>query len=230
MDKVKWEDYKKALLYMDTIPSLYDNTFPNNCLGVKTQGGYQYKTGDCWNGAVKAALWSNLKGCYDLKGGAEHYKPNSDLGDWTGAQILAHCYDRSTDMSNIQEGEFLYLVYQGGSHAGVYLGEINGKRKVGEFTPLWENGFHLSDIAEDGTRSYMGVKYAKWQEHGKMPWVEYPETSLPITAPTEDITEVETDGDSDHHLTVWQKIGIDLLYAIAKAINSVLGEKGANNA
>ena len=230
MDTVKWEDYKKALLYMDTIPTLYDNTFPNNCLGVKTQGGYQYKTGDCWNGAVKAALWSNLKGCYDLKGGAEHYKPDSDLGDWTGGQILAHCYDRSTDMANIQEGEFLYLVYQGGSHAGVYLGEINGKRKVGEFTPLWEDGFHLSDIAEDGTRSYMGVKYAKWQEHGKMPWVEYPETSLPITAPIEDITEVATDGDSDHHLTVWQKLGIDLLYAIAKAINSVFGEKGANNA
>lgn len=221
MEKVKWEDYKQALLYMDTIPSLYDNTFPNNCLGIKTQGGYKYKTGDCWNGAVKAALWTALKGCYDQKSGTEHYKPNSDLGDWTGAQILAHCYDRSKDMANIQPGEFLYLVYQGGSHAGVYLGEINGKRKVGEFTPLWENGFHLSDIAEDGTRSYKGVKYAKWQEHGKMPWVIYPEAEQPISPPETDLTQVPVNGDSDENLTVWQRLTIDILYAVAKAIEKV---------
>lgn len=230
MDKVKWSDYKEALTYLDTIPTLYDNSFPNNCLGGVTQGGYFFKTGDCWNGAVKAPLWTALAGVYDkLTGDAvriNHYKPNADLGDWTGGQILAHCYDRSTDMAHIQPGEFLYLVENGGSHAGVYLGEIDGKRKVGEFTPIWENGFHLSDIGEDGTRSYMGVACYKWQEHGKMPWVIYPEeVSLPITEPTEDITLIETDGDADEKLPLWKKLVIEILFAIAKAIDQVFGEK-----
>lgn len=226
MDKVKWGDYKEALLYLDTIPTLYDNSFPNNCLGGVTQGGYFFKTGDCWNGAVKAPLWTALAGVYDKESGNAHYKPNADLGDWTGAQILAHCYDRSTDMSNIEPGEFLYLVANGGSHAGVYLGEIDGKRKVGEFTPIWEDGFHLSDIAADGTRSYKGVKCYAWQEHGKMPWVIYPEAvALPITPPTEDITAIEVEGDADENLPVWKKILIEILFAIAKAINEVFGSE-----
>lgn len=228
MIKVKWEDYKKALVHLESIPTLYDNSFPYNCLGGRNQNGYFFKTGDCWNGVVKAPLWTSLEACYDkltssTEVQAKHYKPTSDLGDWNGATILAHCYDRSTDMANIEEGEFLYLVYNGGSHAGVYVGEVNGKRKVCEFTSIWENGCHFSDIADDGTRSYKGVKYAKWLEHGKMPWVEYPvkEEPLPITEPEEDITLVEVEGDSDDNMSVWQRLLIDILYAIAKAIDKV---------
>lgn len=222
MNKVKWEDFRKACEYLEKNPSLYDNTFPNNCLGGKSQNGYYFKTADCWN-YVKALLWTNCASAYDKANGKEHYKPNSDLGDWNGATMLAHCYNRSKDMSNIKEGEFLYLVYNGGSHAGVYMG--NGK--VCEFTPLWENGCHFSDIAKDGTRSYKGVKYAKWQEHGMMPWIIYPE-EVKVEDPKEDpndITLVEVEGDSDERLTVWQKLLIEILYAVAKAIDKVFGTK-----
>lgn len=223
MNKVKLEDLLKAFDYLDSIPTLYDNTFPNNCLGGKWENGYYFKTGDCWNGAVKAMLWTETKGAYDKESGTAHYKPNAELGDWTGAEILAHCYDRSTDMANIQPGEFLYLVYNGGSHAGVYYGEKNGKRLVFEFTPIWEDGGMFSEIAADGTRSRYGVKCARWQEHGKMPWVEYPMATQPIVPPTEDITEIEVDGDADEKLPVWKKILIEILYAIAKAINETFG-------
>ena len=235
MNQVKWDEYKKALLYMsaDDAPSLYDNTFPQNCNGGIVINGVFYKKGDCWNGAVKAPLWTNLVSCYDkLTGNDEveqkHYRERyiPELGDWDGATILAHCYDRSTDMSNIQEGEFLYLVANGGSHAGVYLGEIDGKRKVCEFTPIWENGCHRTDIADDGSRSYYGVKVYKWTEHGKMPWVDYSSLteSLPITPPTEDITELDVNGDADENLPWWKKLLIDILYAIAKAINETFKE------
>ena len=214
----------------DDTPSLYDNTFPNNCNGGIVINGVFYKKGDCWNGAVKAPLWTNLESCYDKLTDEEqiremHYKPNSQLGDWDGATILAHCYDRSTDMSNIQEGEFMYLVANGGSHAGVYLGEIDGKRKVCEFTPIWENGCHRTDIAEDGSRSYYGVKVYKWTEHGKMPWVEYPKQNLPVTPPTEDITQIEVNGDADENLPLWKKLVIEILYAIAKAINETFSKE-----
>lgn len=227
MEQIDWlTEYKPALIYGEKNPSLYDNTFPNNCLGFKVVNGVKFKTGDCWNGVVKAPIWTHMKGFYDWADGREHYLPNSDLGDWDGATILAHCYDRSSDMSNIEEGEFLYLVYQGGSHAGVYMGEIDGKRKVAEFTPIWENGLHFSDIANDGTRSYKGVKCAVWQEHGKMPWVKYPSKGpLPITPPTEDITQIPVEGDSDEHLTPWQKLLIKILFAVAKAINKVYNNK-----
>lgn len=222
MQKVKWEDFKKACIYLESHPSLYYNTYPKNLLNTVQQGNYKYKTADCWN-FIKALLWSNCKQAYDLNVGSFCYQPNAELGDWTGGQMLAKCYDRSTDMSNIEEGEFLYLIYQGGSHAGVYMG--NGK--VCEFTPIWENGCHFSDIASDGTRSYKGVKCAVWQEHGKMPWIEYPikEEPHPITPPTEDITVVETDGDSDEKLSIWQKVLIEILFAIAKAIETVFPSK-----
>lgn len=218
MQKVKWEDFKKACEYLEANPSLYRNTAPLNLLNCIQSGAYKFKTADCWN-FIKALLWSNCAIAYNWNLGEYCYKPNSELGDWTGAQMLAHCYDRSTDMSNIEEGEFLYLVYQGGSHAGVYMG--NGK--VCEFTPAWENGCHFSDIASDGTRSYKGVKIGRWQEHGKMPWIEYPVKAepLPITPPTEDITQIEVEGDSDERLTPWQKLLIQILYAIAKAFDKV---------
>ena len=216
-DKIKWADFKKACEYLESHPSLYNNIFPNNCLrfdGV-------YKTADCWN-YIKALIWSDLEAAYDRTGGKYWYSPGvKGLGDWTGGQILANCYDRSTDMGHIEPGEFMYLIYNGGSHAGIYMGD----RKVCEYTPLWEDGCHFSDVAIDGTRSYKGVKYAKWQEHGKLPWIEYPEAEKPVTEPTEDITAVATDGDADENLTVWQKVGIEILYAIAKAIDSIFKEK-----
>jgi len=225
MDKVKWADFKAMCEHLDSVPTLYDNSFPNNLLNGRWENGYFFKTADCWN-YIKSALWSNCAIAYDTTAGHYCYQPNAELGDWTGGQMLAHCYDRSTDMSNIQEGEFLYLVANGGSHAGVYIGEINGKRKVCEFTPIWENGCHLSDIANDGTRSYMGVKCYAWQEHGKMPWIEYPTVAEPpvVVPPTEDITETPVDGDADENLPLWKKLVIEILFAIAKAINEVFGK------
>jgi hypothetical protein len=67
----------------------------------------------------------------------------------------------------------------------------------------------------------MGVKYARWQEHGMLPWIEYPEEEVVITEPTEDITEAETSGDADENIGVWKKVLIDIMFAISKAIDSV---------
>lgn len=224
MDKVKWEDIREACLHLDSVPTLYENYFPKNCLSGLDENGYYFKTADCWN-YIKSLLWTNCEAAYNHIYGAENYKPNDELGDWTGGQMLARCYDRSTDMANIQEGEFMFLVCNEGTHAGIYFGEINGKRKVFEFTPIWEDGGMFSDIAEDGTRSRYGVKCYKWTEHGKMPWVEYPEKELPITPPTEDITQIEVNGDADENLPLWKKLVIEILYAIAKAINETFSKE-----
>ena len=160
------DELMKACEHLDSVPTLYKNVAPHNLLrfdGV-------YKTADCWN-YIKSLIWSDCEGAYDRTVGKYWYSNGKyGLYDVTGAEILAQCKNRSKDMSNIQKGEFLYLVYQGGSHAGLYCG--NGK--VFEFTPIWEDGGQYSGIASDGTRSRNGVKVARWQEHGMLPWVEYP--------------------------------------------------------
>jgi hypothetical protein len=139
----------------------------------------------------------------------------------TGTQMLARCHDRSTYMTNIEEGEFLYMIGNDGLHCGLYM----GNRKVLEATPIYENGIMFTDIADDGTRSRYGVKGGRWQEHGKMPWLKYADESLPITAPTEDITLVEVNGDADENLPWRKKLISDILYAIAKAINETFNKE-----
>ena len=216
MDKVKVEDLMKACEYLDSIPTLYGWGFPANCLSGLDSKGYYYKTADC-NNLIKCLLWTNCQGAYNKNYGQENYQPNDDLWDMTGGQMLARCYDRSTDMENIEVGEFLYLVGDDGWHCGLYCGD----RKVFEATPIWEDGLMYSDIANDGTRSRYGVKSSRWMEHGKMPWVEYPqkEVEMPITAPTEDISLIEAQGDADENLVWWKRLHIDIMYAVAKAIN-----------
>jgi hypothetical protein len=99
------------------------------------------------------------------------------MGDWTGAQILDHFTDISSDFSDIKDGEFLYMWNGGDWHCGIYYGD----GRVFECTPLWENGIQWSQIYKKGYRLYDGKSYGKWEKHGKLWWVEYPQVSQ--TAP-----------------------------------------------
>lgn len=220
MEQREWSVIKQAGEYLDTIPTLYGWGFPANCLSGLDSKGYYFKTADC-NNLIKCLLWTNGEGAYNHNYGQENYLPNDDLWDMTGTQMLARCHDRSTDMTNIEEGEFLYMVGSDGWHCGLYM----GNRKVLEATPIYEDGIMFTDIADDGTRSRYGVRGGRWQEHGKLPWIKYAEESLPITAPTEDLTLVEVEGDADENLVWYKRLLIDIMYAVAKAINQTFKEK-----
>lgn len=79
------------------------------------------------------------------------YNANTDVNADT---MIKLCSNISTDFTNIEKGEMVYMK----GHAGVYIGD----GLVIECTPKWSNGVQYTKLS---TR--------KWLKHGRLPWVEY---------------------------------------------------------
>ena len=162
---------------VDRPNSLYSNEFPYNCCYYDGT----FLKADCVC-VIKSIVWSNGECADNYTVGQYYYSPNSVMGDWTGAQILDHCSDVSSDFSKIEDGEFVYMYNGGDWHCGIYYG--NGQ--VFEATPIWEDGIQLSQIDSKGRRLYNGKSYGTWEKHGKFWWVEYPSketVSVPSQTP-----------------------------------------------
>ncbi|MFV0394245.1 MAG: NlpC/P60 family protein [Coprobacillaceae bacterium] len=126
---------------------------------------------DC-SGMIKGILWGypNVK-----------YLSNN-VPDHNADTIISKCNNVSTDFSNIQVGEVVWI--QG--HIGVYVGNGN----VVESTIAWENGIQLTNLRNiNGT----GAKYGRsWTKHGKLPYVDYTNTTAPSTpAPSPSGSDIE---------------------------------------
>lgn len=174
------QKFKEAMKKLVDRPnSLYSNEFPHNCCYYDGT----YITADC-NNVIKSICWSNGKCADNYTKGKYYYSPNAEMGDWTGQQILDHCTDVSSDFSQIEDGEFLYMWNNGSWHCGVYYG--NGT--VFESTPLWADGIQFSQIDIYGNRLYGGKSYGRWEKHGKLNFVEYPKNES-VSAPSQTITQ-----------------------------------------
>ena len=173
MTLAKFKEVMKKLV--DRPNSLYSNEFPYNCCYYDGT----FIKADCVC-VIKSIVWSNGECADNYTVGQYYYSPNSEMGDWTGAQILDHCTDVSSDFSHIEEGEFLYMYNGGDWHCGVYYGD----GKVFESTPIWEDGIQWSQIDKKGNRLYNGKSYGKWEKHGKFWWIEYPKTETITQTPT----------------------------------------------
>ena len=106
---------------------------------------------------IKAILWGWNKDDNGFSKGVI-YNREQDL-DTEG--MLSVCTDISTDFSDIQPGEYLWI--QG--HAGVYVG--NGWAV--ETTYRWYDGVQMTrvhNIFNNDIGRY-------WDKHGKLPYVEY---------------------------------------------------------
>ena len=124
--------------------------------------------------SIKGLLWG-FKADKNLPHGGGIYGSNG-VADFTPDGGLNYCTDVSQDFSNLIPGEYLCMKGTGHSHAGVYLG--NGK--VFECTVAWNtNRCIISDISNDGTRSFYGVKSLKWTYHGKLNYIDYSDTPKP---------------------------------------------------
>ena len=77
--------------------------------------------------------------------------------------MIARCSGVSTDFTNIQKGEFLWM--QG--HAGVYIGD----GKVVECTPAWNNNVQITWLGN--LPQYKQGNNRVWTKHGKLPWINY---------------------------------------------------------
>ena len=110
---------------------------------------------DCSGFAYKAIPWG---WCGDKSryGGAIYKK----IPELETNNILALCKDVSTDFSNVQISEVLYMP----GHVGIYAG--NGD--VIECTTAGAGGVILSTLAE-AVRLHGNA----WQKHGKLPFIKY---------------------------------------------------------
>ncbi len=147
------------------------------------KGGYGQKLTAYWKGYFKLAYKDNRTNpvisagidnadsntsiydcvCLDkatINGNKGYTK--SPCPDITIEAMLNECTDISTDMNDIEIGEF--LVNADCSHCGVYVGVFNNKRMAVECTERWDNGVQLVDIERvERTEG----KYA-WKRHGKL--------------------------------------------------------------
>lgn len=129
--------------------------------GNKTSNGK--KQWDC-SGLLKGILWG-----YPDDG---KYQSNG-VSDQNADTIISKCSGVSTNFSNIESGEVVWMK----GHMGIYIG--NGK--VVEATPKWDNGVQITTCGNVAS----GSKSRKWTKHGKSPYIDYGSAAVaPTPQPT----------------------------------------------
>lgn len=116
---------------------------------------------DCVN-LIKGILWGwngNIGATY---GGAK-YNSNGVPDTNADGMFNNYCYDKSTNFSNIKEGEFVWLK----GHIGIYIG--NGL--VVECTPIWKDGVQITACGNIGNKK--GYNTRTWTAHGKSRFIDY---------------------------------------------------------
>ena len=122
---------------------------------------------DCVN-LIKALLWGWEGDPSKTYGGAVYCSNN--VPDINADQMFACCSSTSTDLSNIQVGEAVWLK----GHIGVYIG--NGLAV--ECTPKWKNGVQITAVHNIGKKT--GYNGRSWTSHGKLPYVRYEDGSFEV--------------------------------------------------
>ena len=125
---------------------------------------------DCSGFAYRAVPFGwdgDLKRVY---GGASYPTKSSPLYPLTTGDVCSICDDVSTDFSNIQPGEVLYM----SGHVGIYC----GKGIAVECTSKWDNCVLFSEVSNVGIETPYHNRRRTWLKHGKLPFIEYNTISL----------------------------------------------------
>lgn len=143
---------------------------------------------DCVN-LLKGIFWGWCGNLNDTYGGAvygSHGVPDTNAD----GMFNNYCYNRSSDFSNIQEGEFVWMK----GHIGVYV----GGGLVVECTPIWKDGCQLTGLGNTGGAS--GYPTRTWTMHGKSRFLEYDIAPTPTPTGFLPARGYYTIGDSDSHV------------------------------
>jgi hypothetical protein len=141
--------------------------------------GQGYFAFDCVN-LIKGVLWG-WNGDSSKNNGGATYASNM-VQDINADTMITRCKDVSTDFSNIEVGEAVWMP----GHIGVYVG--NGK--VIEATPSWGNKVQVTACGNIGP--IPGLNTRRWVRHGKLPYIRYvnPIPSVPKDKELEDAVNV----------------------------------------
>lgn len=115
---------------------------------------------DCSN-LIKGVLWGWNGDESKSYGGAKYGSNN--VPDINADTMISKCSNVSTDFSNIEVGEAVWIK----GHIGVYIG--NGLAV--ECIAKWADGVQITAVSNIGKKS--GYNSRKWTKHGKLPYIEY---------------------------------------------------------
>ena len=107
---------------------------------------------------IKALLWGWDGDTSHIYGGAKY--GSNGVPDISADQIIQVCKDVSTDFSNMQVGELLWMK----GHVGIYVG--NGE--CVECTPGWKNCVQVTVV-----KNIKAGTGHNWTKHGKLPYISY---------------------------------------------------------
>ena len=142
---------------------------------------------------IKGVLWG-WKGDKNAVYGGATYASNG-VPDIGADSMIKVCKNVTTDFSHIEVGEAVWME----GHIGVYVGD----GLAVECTPRWNNKVQITAC----NRSVSGYNRRDWTKHGKLPYVQYVQSTEPVTPPTAttingiDISKWQ--GDID-----WQKVKV----------------------
>ncbi len=132
-------------------------------------------------GLIKGILWGWHGDSSFVYGGAVYI--SNDVPDVGANGMIKRCNNVSTDFSNIQKGEVVWLE----GHIGIYVGEVDGVPGcVVECTPRWNIAPHGVKISGIKSLGYTGSYSRTWTKHGFLPFVDYTEKTEPKEEPKEE--------------------------------------------
>ena len=147
---------------------------------------------DCSN-LIKGVLWGWNGDESKSYGGAKYGSNN--VPDINADTMISKCSNVSTDFSNIEVGEAVWIK----GHIGVYIG--NGLAV--ECIAKWDDGVQITAVSNIGKKS--GYNSRKWTKHGKLPYIEYIVEQVKVEEEKPNITVLE-----------WQKAAIADGFKFAK--------------
>lgn len=167
---------------------------------------------------IKGVLWGwngDKKATY---GGATYASNN--VPDVSADGMIEKCLNVSTNFSNIEVGEAVWLK----GHIGVYIG--NGLAV--ECTPAFDNKVQITAVKNIGTKS--GYNSRTWTKHGKLPYITYEKVDpIPQPDPDKSIDEIAKEvisgkwGNGEDRKNRLTEAGYDYSAVQAK-VNELVGE------
>ena len=115
---------------------------------------------DCSN-LIKGVLWGWNGDKLKSYGGAKYGSNN--VPDINADTMISKCSNVSTDFSNIEIGEAVWIK----GHIGVYIGDGLAVECIAK----WDDGVQITAVSNIGKKS--GYNSRKWTKHGKLPYIEY---------------------------------------------------------
>lgn len=134
---------------------------------------------------IKGVLWGWNGDTSHVYGGASYC--SNGVPDKDADQMIKLCSDVSTDFSEVEIGEMVWM----SGHCGIYIGD----GLVVEATPIWADGVQITAC----NRSISGYNRRDWTKHGKLPWVTYekkedkPSTDTLYRVTIEGLTKAQAD-------------------------------------